>query len=122
MATRKFMIDSNARNQQNKSLVWDFWQRLNNAPIEQLGDLFRVAAHPDIFAGVRGEGFILGLMCKVPNMDVVKAGYDQQVLTVPGGDNVVRLLPALTLTEEEISEAMDRLDAAATALEGQSDA
>ncbi len=77
-----------------------------------------VAAHPDIFAGVRGEGFMLGLMCKVPNMDVVKAGYDQLILTVPGGDNVVRLLPALTLSEAEIAEGIDRLDRAATALEG----
>jgi len=77
-----------------------------------------VASHPDVFAGVRGEGFMLGLMCKLPNMDVVKAGYDQLVLTVPGGDNVVRLLPALTLTEDEIAEAVTRLDAAATALDG----
>jgi acetylornithine/N-succinyldiaminopimelate aminotransferase len=71
---------------------------------------------------VRGEGFMLGLMCKVPNMDVVNAGYDQLVLTVPGGDNVVRLLPSLLLTEAEIAEALARLDAAATALEGPSHA
>jgi acetylornithine/N-succinyldiaminopimelate aminotransferase len=55
-------------------------------------------------------------------VDVVKAGYDQLVLTVPGGDNVVRLLPALTLSEDEIAEALTRLDAAATALEGRADA
>lgn len=77
-----------------------------------------VASHPDIFSGVRGEGFMLGLMCKVPNMDVVKAGYDQLVLTVPGGDNVVRLLPSLLLSEAEIADGIDRLDRAATALEG----
>ena len=76
-----------------------------------------VASHPDIFAGVRGQGFMLGLMCKVPNLDVVKAGYDALVLTVPGGDNVVRLLPALTLSEDEIAEGIARLDTAASALE-----
>jgi acetylornithine/N-succinyldiaminopimelate aminotransferase len=33
------------------------------------------------------------------------------------GDNVVRILPALTITEDEIAEGISRLDAAATALE-----
>ncbi len=76
-----------------------------------------VASHPDIFTGVRGQGFMLGLMCKVPNLDVVTAGYGQEILTIPGGDNVVRLLPALTLTDAEIAEGISRLDRAATALE-----
>jgi len=76
-----------------------------------------VASHPEVFSGVRGLGMMLGLICKVPNMDVVKAGYDARVLTVPGGQNVVRLLPALTISDEEIIEGAARLDAAATTLE-----
>ncbi|MEO1639703.1 MAG: aspartate aminotransferase family protein [Pseudomonadota bacterium] len=76
-----------------------------------------VAAHPDVFEGVRGSGLMLGLMCKKLNTDVVSAGYDQAVLTVPAADNVVRLLPALTIAEAEINEAVDRLDAAASQLE-----
>jgi len=76
-----------------------------------------VAGHPDIFTGIRGQGLMLGLMCKVPNLDVVNAGYDALVLTVPGGDNVVRLLPSLTISEDEIMQGISRLDAAATALE-----
>jgi len=77
-----------------------------------------VATHPDVFDSVRGLGLMLGVVCKVPNTDVVKAGYDQKLLTVPGGQNVVRLLPPLTLDDGEIDEAIARLDAAATALEG----
>jgi acetylornithine/N-succinyldiaminopimelate aminotransferase len=77
-----------------------------------------VAAHPDIFEEVRGSGLMLGLKCKATNIDVVNAGYDNDLLTVPAGDNVVRVLPALTITEAEISEGITRLDAAATALEG----
>jgi len=76
-----------------------------------------IASHPDIFTGIRGQGLMLGLMCRVPNLDVVNAGYDALVLTVPGGDNVVRLLPALTISEDEIRQGVSRLDAAATALE-----
>ena len=74
-----------------------------------------VAEHPDVFEGVRGEGLMLGIKCKMPNADVVKAGFDAGVITVPAGDNVVRLLPALTISDEEIAEAMTRLDKAATA-------
>jgi len=77
-----------------------------------------VAVHPEVFEEVRGAGLMLGLKCRVPNVEVVKAGYDQHVLTVPGGDNVVRLLPPLTLTDDEITEAAERLDAAARAVKG----
>ncbi len=76
-----------------------------------------VAAHPTIFDSVRGSGLMIGIKCVASNLDVVKAGYEQGVLTVPAGDNVLRLLPALNLTDDDISQAYTRLDAAATALE-----
>ena len=72
-----------------------------------------VAAHPDVFESVRGSGLMLGLKCKIAPGDVVSAGYAQEVITVPAADNVVRLLPPLTITDEEISQAVSRLDAAA---------
>ena len=77
-----------------------------------------VAAHPDVFTGVRGSGLMLGLMCKAANTDIVKAGYDAGILTVPAADNVIRLLPPLTLTDDDIADAMDRLDRAATQVGG----
>ncbi|KAB7615267.1 aspartate aminotransferase family protein [Amylibacter sp. SFDW26] len=77
-----------------------------------------VANHPDVFVGVRGAGLMLGVECKVTNIDVVKAGYDAEVLTVPGGANVIRLLPPLNISNEELDEAVARLDKAATAIEG----
>jgi len=79
-----------------------------------------VASHPDIFEEVRGSGLMLGLKCKAANMDVVNAGYEKLVITVPAADNVIRLLPPLNISEDEIAEAVDRLDAAATALESAS--
>jgi len=74
-----------------------------------------VASHPDVFEGVRGSGLMLGLQCKVPNIDIVNAGYANELCVVPAADNVVRLLPALTITEDEISEAITRLETVATA-------
>ena len=76
-----------------------------------------VANHPDIFVCVRGAGLMLGIECKVINTDVVKAGYEVEVLTVPGGANVIRLLPPLNISNDEIDEAVTRLDKAATAIE-----
>jgi len=76
-----------------------------------------VAAHPEVFDFVRGQGLMLGLKCKVAPADLVAAGYGQHVLTVAAADNTLRLLPPLTITDEQIAEAVRRLDAAATSLE-----
>ena len=78
-----------------------------------------VAAHPDVFVAVRGSGLMLGLKCKATNTDIVKAGYDHGVLTVPAADNVIRLLPPLTITDEEIGQAVARLDAAALQMQSE---
>ena len=75
-----------------------------------------IAAHPDVFESVRGTGLMLGLKCKATNTDIVNAGYAQEVITVPAADNVIRLLPPLTITDAEIAEAVTRLDAAASSL------
>ena len=92
------------------------------ADVNRRAALFRqrlealVAAHPDVFESVRGAGLMLGLKCRATNTDVVKAAYGELLLTVPAADNVVRLLPALTLPDDEIAEATARLDRAATAV------
>ena len=75
-----------------------------------------VGSHPDIFDSVRGSGLMLGIKCKVTNSDVVTAGYAQQVITVPAADNVIRLLPPLNISDDEIAEAISRLDQAASSI------
>jgi acetylornithine/N-succinyldiaminopimelate aminotransferase len=75
-----------------------------------------VASHPDVLETVRGSGLMLGLRCKVAPADFVKAGYEAGVLTVPAADNVVRLLPPLNIEDEDITEALRRLDDAASRL------
>ena len=92
------------------------------AEVRRKSGLFRqkleglIASHPDVFESVRGEGLMLGIKCKATNIDVVNAGYDAQVITVPAADNVIRLLPPLTISDTEITEAIARLDKAATAI------
>ena len=86
------------------------------AEVARKGALFRqgleslVASHPTVFEAVRGQGLILGLKCRAANGDVVKAGYAQHLLTVAAADNVIRLLPALNISDADIAEALARLD------------
>ncbi len=72
--------------------------------------------HPAIIAEVRGEGLLLGLKLQVPVGELVDACRAEKMLTVSAGDNVMRLLPPLIISEEEIAEGVARLDRACTKL------
>ncbi len=71
---------------------------------------------PTVFEEIRGMGLILGLKCRMPNAGVNMAFREEKLLTVPGGDNVVRLLPPLTLTDDDIRTGLDRIRSAAAKL------
>ncbi|WP_340109135.1 aspartate aminotransferase family protein [Pikeienuella sp. HZG-20] len=89
-------------------------RRLAGTLSQKLGAV--VAAHPEVLESVRGEGLMIGVKCARPNGEVIKAAYDQLLLTVPAAGDVIRILPPLNVTDEEIDEAMTRLDAACRAL------
>jgi acetylornithine/N-succinyldiaminopimelate aminotransferase len=77
-----------------------------------------VDRYPGILTEVRGEGLLIGLKAVVPSGDLVNALREQKLLTVGAGDNVVRFLPPLIVTEAEIEESVQRLDRACVALSG----
>ena len=77
-----------------------------------------VDRYPGVLAEVRGEGLLIGVKAVVPSADLVAALRDQKLLTVGAGDNVVRLLPPLIVTEAELEEAVQRLERACAALSG----
>ncbi len=72
-----------------------------------------VARHPEVFTGRRGKGMIQGLVCKMPNTDIITALREEHLLTIAAANNVIRLLPALIVTDEEIHEIALRIDRAA---------
>ena len=78
-----------------------------------------VDRHPDVLAEVRGEGLLIGVKAVVPSGDLVTALREQKLLTVGAGDNVVRFLPPLIVTEAEIEESVTRLERACAALSGE---
>jgi len=69
-----------------------------------------IDAYPDVFELVRGEGLLLGLKVKMAPADVVKACFDEKLLVVPAGDNVVRLLPPLIANEDDFEIAVRALE------------
>jgi acetylornithine/N-succinyldiaminopimelate aminotransferase len=72
--------------------------------------------YPSLIAEIRGEGLLVGLRALVPVGELVDALRAEKMVTVAAGDNVVRLLPPLIVSEQEIAEAVQRLDRACAAL------
>ena len=67
---------------------------------------------PTVVAEVRGEGLLVGLRAVVPNGELVDELRAEKLITVAAGDNVVRLLPPLIVSDVEIVEATRRLERA----------
>ncbi|WP_182085384.1 aspartate aminotransferase family protein [Aureimonas sp. ME7] len=71
---------------------------------------------PDVVEEIRGEGLLIGLKPRLPNTQVVEALRASLLLAVPAGDNVIRFLPPLVVTADEVREAMERIEAAVAGL------
>ena len=71
---------------------------------------------PSVIEEIRGEGLMLGVKCRVPNAKLAAAFRDEKLLVVPAGENVIRLLPPLTVTDAEIRDALERMHAGAKSL------
>jgi acetylornithine/N-succinyldiaminopimelate aminotransferase len=65
--------------------------------------------HPGAFEDVRGAGMMIGLKCIPPAGDFVAACREEGLLTVPAGDNVLRLLPPLIIDETHIAECVEMM-------------
>lgn len=69
-----------------------------------------------VIEGIRGAGLMLGLKCALPAGEVNNALRGEKLLAVPAGDNVIRLLPPLTVTDEEIQQGLARIRSGAASL------
>ena len=67
---------------------------------------------PDVVESIRGVGLLTGLKCVVKNTEVIAAMRDEKLLGVGAGNNVIRLLPPLTVTEDEIRDGLHRIEKA----------
>src|SRR6202000_951411 len=69
-----------------------------------------VDRYPSILSEVRGEGLLIGVKAVVPSGDLVAALREQKLLTVGAGDNVVRFLAPLIVSEAEIAHSVQCLE------------
>jgi len=91
----------------------DFMKRVQRASVLLKQKLASVVdRHPGVLEQVRGEGLLIGLKAVVPAGDLVAALREEKLLTVGAGDNVVRLLPPLIVTDAEIDDAINRVEQA----------
>ncbi|MDH6256935.1 aspartate aminotransferase family protein [Bradyrhizobium sp. BR13661] len=95
---------------------FDHVQRMSLLLKQKLASV--IDRHPDIVSEIRGEGLLVGVKAVVPSGDLVAALRNEKLLTVGAGDNVVRFLPPLIVTEAEIEDGVARLERACTALSG----
>ena len=66
--------------------------------------------YPDIIRDIRGKGLLIGIKMIPNNRDVMQMARDEKLLVAGGGDNCIRLLPSLLLTQDEAREAVARLE------------
>ncbi|MFQ5534444.1 MAG: aspartate aminotransferase family protein [Sphingomonadales bacterium] len=77
---------------------------------QQLGSLRE--RYPDVVEEVRGTGLMLGLKCRVPNIDLVVKLREYGLVAARAGDNVVRFLPPLIIDENHVREAVAAIEKA----------
>ncbi len=88
------------------------------AHVQDMGQLLRQKLgylqdqYQDIIGDITGQGLMLGIKAQIVNTDLVAALWAQNLLTVGAGLNVVRLLPPLTITADEIEQAIAKIEAA----------
>jgi acetylornithine/N-succinyldiaminopimelate aminotransferase len=68
--------------------------------------------YPDVVVDIRGKGLLVGIKLATPNREFMQHARDERLLIAGGGDNCVRLLPPLVLTQAEAREAIDKLERA----------
>jgi acetylornithine/N-succinyldiaminopimelate aminotransferase len=89
------------------------------AHVRQMGERLRSALeqmipnHDQLFDSVRGLGLMLGVKMKTDSRAFVSYLRTRGILTVAAGDNVVRVLPPLTIEEAHVAEFVEGLSAAA---------
>jgi acetylornithine/N-succinyldiaminopimelate aminotransferase len=84
---------------------------------QQLSGL--TASHPGVFNSVRGEGLMIGLELKTDASAFIALARVNGLIVLPAGDNVVRMLPPLTLSEAEAREGIELLNKTTSEIEAQ---
>ena len=66
--------------------------------------------YPKIIKEIRGIGLMKGLKMNVDNTEFVKKLMDKNMLAIKAEENVIRLFPPLIVTQEELDEAIEKME------------
>ncbi len=58
---------------------------------------------------IRGKGLLIGIECGLPVAGMIKEAQNRGLIVISAGPQVIRLLPNLRVTEEELREGIDIL-------------
>ena len=72
--------------------------------------------YPETILEIRGKGLLIGVKLVPDNRAFMGVARDHRLLVAGGGENCIRLLPALTLSLDEAEIALDRLDESCDAM------
>jgi acetylornithine/N-succinyldiaminopimelate aminotransferase len=67
------------------------------------------SSHPNLITEIRGEGFMMGLGLSVEPAPIIEALRNNGLLTVAATGNTIRLLPPLTVTNDELKKSLEIL-------------
>ncbi|MDQ0232286.1 acetylornithine transaminase [Metabacillus malikii] len=68
--------------------------------------LTEVIGNHSLVTAIRGKGLLIGIECKEETSTIINQLRDNKLLTISAGPNVIRLIPPLTVSNEEIDEAV----------------
>jgi acetylornithine/LysW-gamma-L-lysine aminotransferase len=66
--------------------------------------------HPSIVREVRGRGLMIAAELKIPVKDAIMLGFDQNLILLYSGLNILRFLSPLVITREQIDRVLAGLD------------
>lgn len=67
--------------------------------------------HYSVVRSIRGVGLLIGIECVEPVAPIIKELHRYGVLVLPGGSHVIRSMPNLYVTKEEIDRVVDIISA-----------
>jgi acetylornithine/LysW-gamma-L-lysine aminotransferase len=82
---------------------------------ENMGKLFRqgldeLKEKHSVIREVRGKGLMIGIELKFEVRDILMEGIEKGLLLLYSGRNILRLLPPLVITEEDVTKSLQILD------------
>jgi len=82
---------------------------------DKMGKLFRdglerLKEKHTVIRAIRGKGLMIGIELKFEVKDILMEGIEKNLLLLYSGRNILRLLPPLVISEEDVTRSLEILD------------